>query len=119
MSYWFSTLSLILIALGLWRRAHRRQHIILMSSAFAIDLGLVLVIEISLHAVERIVAHQVEAFTVFHAAISLGLLILYIVMALLGVGIIKNKPNARATHRKVGVAFITFRLANYVTSFFV
>ncbi len=88
-------------------------------SAFFIDLSLVLAIEIRRHAIEHIMARQVSSLTLFHAGISLIMLILYGVMAYLGFQIAKGTPWARQYHRYGAFLFASFKLTNYITSFFV
>lgn len=111
-----STVVLLILLAGYLQRFNRKRHIILMSSAFVIDLGLVLIIELQRHAVEKVVAQQVSSLTLFHAGISLVVLLLYVTMIYLGRGIVLGKPYAREHHRMVSTVFIAFRLTNYVTS---
>ena len=118
MFYWISTLVLVILALGFWQRRHRKNHILLMSTAFAIDVGLVLAIELQRHAVEKVVGDETTAFVIFHAAISLMVLLLYTAMAVLGRKIVTRQPNARLWHGRLAGVFVLFRLTNYVTSFY-
>lgn len=111
-----STFVLILIALGLKFRHNRTRHIALMLAAFFIDFGLVLSIELNRHAVEKLVLQQVPMFTVVHALISLTVLVLYVLQMVFGFKLLKDQPNARSVHKKLGMAFIVMRLLNYVTS---
>jgi uncharacterized membrane protein YozB (DUF420 family) len=122
MLYWYyigSTISLVLIGLGLLRRRNRRQHIPLMLSALTLDFLLVLAIEIRRHAVEKILAHHVSPLTVFHAGVSALVLIFYLIMAYYGYRILRNVPGAQQHHRQLAGVFITLRLLNFITSFFV
>jgi len=111
-----STFVLVLIALGLKFRHDRTRHIPLMLAAFLIDFGLVLSIELKRHAVEKLVLQQVPMFTVVHALISLGVLGLYVALMVFGFKIIKDQPNARGIHKKLGIAFVVMRLLNFATS---
>ncbi len=120
MFHWISTLNMLILAWGLTSRFNRKRHMALMSTAFAIDLLLVLVIEIQRHAVENLATSKLDTFTMVHAGISLTVLILYGVMAYLGIKITKSDtPEIRAKHRHTGMAFVVFKLANYITSFYV
>lgn len=119
MTLWHTLISagvLVLIALGLKFRADRTKHIPLMVAAFITDVALVLSIELSRQAVEKIVFRQVPWFTMMHAAISLGVIVLYVALAVLGVKILKDKPNARLWHQRLGISFVVLRLLNFVTS---
>jgi hypothetical protein len=114
-----STLVLVILAIGWYWRHRPRRHIPLMLSAFTIDVLLVLAIEINRHAVEKVLSPSVDWFTVFHAAISLLVLLLYTAMTVLGVRIFRGNHTLRPIHGRLALVFVGFRLANYVTSFFV
>jgi len=125
MFFVFSTLVLVILTIALIYRHNRKIHVPLMFIAFAIDLTLVLVIELQRHAVEKVVS-QVNYFTWFHAAVSLTVLVLYGLQIYSGQKITKidkslNLVDYNKTvsfHTKVAGAFILLRLTNYVTSFF-
>jgi hypothetical protein len=112
-----STLVILMLMGGLYvRHRNRILHFKMMLSAFLIDVGLVLYIEISRHAVERVVTH-IEPFVWFHAAVSLGVIILYIVQIFIGRRILQGRMVSTHAHRYVGISFCVLRLINYVTSF--
>jgi len=114
-----SSLVVVLLAVGLWFRHRRPQlHLRLMISAFALDLLLLLYIEISRHAVEKVMA-RVSPMIWFHAAVSVGVLLCYVAMILLGRGILAGQENSRNWHRNVGLTFVVLRSLNYVTSYVV
>ncbi len=123
MLVWISTLVLAIIAVGLIYRKRPEVHIPCMSLAFAIDIGLVLYIEWSRHAIETVgkelTAPLPEGLLLFHVAVSLLTLVLYGVQMFSGVKLFKGVGPGRNFHRNVGYGFIVCRLANYVTSFFV
>lgn len=122
-----STIVLAVIGLGLYFRRRRPDlHWRIMASAFAIDLFLVLYIEITRHAVETVVT-QVKPFIWLHAGISLSVLVLYVLMLGLGrrlllasasVGGSSAPPDdqVRAMHRNLGMVFCVMRGLNYVTA---
>ena len=113
-----STIVLIVITAGLVARRHRRVHLTLMAAAFVTDLCLLVYIEASRHAVEK-VARGVGALLWFHVAISVAMLACYGAMIFLGLGIFRGTRTSRTTHRNIGMAFVVFRLLNYITSFMV
>ena len=127
MFYCFSSLVLAIIAAGLYFRKRMSLHIPLMLTAFAIDLSLVLVIEFQRMAVEKVVAHVASGtnyFLIFHAGISLLVLVCYVLLTWTGSKAYKGmkagsgKPREiYAWHKKLALAFIVLRLINYVTSF--
>jgi len=110
-----SSLVVLLIGLGLYFRRNPLVHVRLMTCAFVIDLSLVLWIEATRHAVEK-VAHRVSPLLYFHAAVSLAVLICYIVMIVLGRRVLQGSHASRSTHRNLGMTFAVLRSLNYVTA---
>ncbi len=127
MLHLISTMVLVVIAVGLYYRKSRNLHWRLMASAFGLDLGLVLYIEFSRAAVEKVVSEG-KAFVWFHAGISLAVIALYVVMLGLGRTLLLNTSVNRGMatsgaaiaskdqHRNVGIAFCVLRILNYVTA---
>lgn len=114
-----STLVVVLVLGGLYCRRTPALHLRFMLAAFIIDLLLVLYIEVTRGAVET-VATQVRPFLWFHAAISLGVLALYVTMIVLGrrlllaeAAAIPDQPGrVRRLHRHLGVTFCVLRGLN-------
>lgn len=71
-----STFVLVVLCCSFRQIRQRENHLKLLSFAFAIDLGLVLYIELTRHAVETVVT-QVRPLVWFHAAISTAVLVAY------------------------------------------
>ena len=113
-----STAVLVVLLVGFAQRAHRRRHRALMLAAFAADLGLVLWIEATRHAIEK-VAGGVPWLVQVHVAISTGVLLAYVAMIALGSKLFAGRTDLRTIHRAVGIGFVALRGLNYVTSFFV
>lgn len=113
-----STLVLVLVVTGLLNRRRPNIHLKFMVAAFTVDLLLVLYIEFTRGAVER-VASQVDSLLWFHAGVSLAVLLSYVAMIALGRQLLTGQMTARATHRNLGIAFCVLRSLNYVTSFMV
>ncbi len=114
-----STLVLLLLATGLYFRTRApRWHWKIMVTAFVCDVALVLYIEYTLHAVERVVS-EVNALIWVHAGISLGVLACYLAMFWLGRSLLHSRMDRRLAHRNVGIAFCCLRGLNYVTSYLV
>ncbi len=116
-----STIVLLLIGLGLAQRHQPRVHMPLMILAFVMDLGLVLYIEWSRHAVETLAeglktpfSHQ---FLLFHVSVSALTLLLYVALIASGASLFRGRALSRPVHRGLAFAFIACRLTNYVTSF--
>jgi uncharacterized membrane protein YozB (DUF420 family) len=114
-----STAALVFVAAGLLLRRRRPEwHLKLMMAAFAIDLGLVVYIEATRRAVEK-VAFEGHALLWFHAAVSVGVVVCYAAMIGLGRRLLVGEATVRHLHRNLGVLFCVLRLLNYVTSFLV
>ncbi|MBZ5541936.1 MAG: hypothetical protein LAN61_15580 [Acidobacteriia bacterium] len=114
-----STLVLLLVAAGLWIRKRNPQwHQRLMIAAFGSDLLLVLYIEFTRHAVEKVVS-RVRPLVWFHAGVSLAVLVCYVLMILLGRPMLAGRYETRALHRVLGITFVVLRSLNYATSYMV
>ncbi|MDD9898800.1 MAG: hypothetical protein OXU45_07365 [Candidatus Melainabacteria bacterium] len=118
-----SPISVILIALGLIFRKDRTKHVPLMLSAFTVDFILLIWIEFANHAVEKVAAEvqspDMNGFTIFHASISTVVLILYGLLIYTGTKVLKDKEAVIKLHRILAYLFIAFKLANFVTAFYV
>lgn len=113
-----STASLLLVAAGLVSRRRRLLHVRLMLTAFAIDVALLLFIEIRRGAVEKVITAG-RALLTFHVAVSVLMLAGYVVQLTLGMRILRGSEGHRRMHALCGACFCVFRLLNYVTSFLV
>ena len=113
-----STVVIVILITGLFLRKRRDIHPKLMFTAFVIDLVTVLYIEFTAGAVER-VASELGALLIFHAAVSLTVLVLYVWMIVLGRRLLAGREDARSLHFKLAIAFCVLRSVNYVTSYLV
>ena len=93
-----------------------RIHLRFMVTAFLVDLSLVIYIELTRHAVEKVVGGP-GALIWFHAGVSTLVLAAYIGQIVLGRRMLAGVTATRQTHIALGVAFCTLRLLNYITSF--
>ena len=113
-----SSFVLVLILTGLWFRRRPRWHLRFMLTAFSVDVLLVLYIEATRGAVEKVVG-GFAGMVWLHAGISLAVLLCYIGMIGLGRKLIAGQVLSRNIHRNLGIAFCVLRASNYVTSFLV
>lgn len=113
-----STGVLGLIGLGVWQRRNPPVHRALMLLAFAVDLGMVLFIELSRHAVDQAVSTH-RPLLRFHVAVSTLALAAYLVQLALGWRLVRHSTASRVWHFRVGITFVVLRLTNYVTSFLI
>jgi len=123
MLYGISTFVILLIVLGWKFRDRSRLHIAIMSLAFFIDLALLLYIETSRHAIahvsKSVMAAQSDGLLYFHVTVSALTLVLYIVQISSGIKLFKGWLPSRKFHARAAMLFVTFRLLNYATSFFI
>lgn len=118
-----STLSVVLIGLGLRFRKRAEIHMSLMIMAFIIDIGLVMYIEWSRHALQELTGAAIDPVNhellIFHAMASLLTIVLYLVQFVTGVILFRGGQVQRILHRTTGILFVICRLLNYVTGFMV
>lgn len=113
-----SILAMALVGVGLFFRRRRPSlHWKLMIAAFVMDVSLVLYIEIARHAVEQL--PTARPLIVFHATVSVLVLVLYLVLFGLGSRLLKGRFENRNAHRNAGFTFVALRTVNLVTSFLV
>ncbi len=115
-----SSFVVCLIAVGITFHRKLEVHIPIMVSAFVIDVALVLIIELQRHAVEKVIgevsAPSPSTFVIFHACVSLLVILCYIALGITGAKAIKDRSKL-SKHKAIAVIFIILRLTNYVTSF--
>lgn len=113
-----STLVLLLIVGGVYFRRQIRTHLRFMLAAFIIDLSLVVYIEATRHAVDKVV-HHTGWLLWFHVLVSLAVVVAYLAQIQLGRRILQGFVASRALHMRLGMTFCALRLINYVTSFMI
>lgn len=107
-----------ILAAGLVLRRRRQVHWKLMAAAFAIDVSLVLIIELSRGAVETGMS-TTSPLMMFHIAVSVGTLAGYGVLIYLGRRLLRGDESARRMHWRAAAGFVVLRTLNYVTSFMI
>lgn len=113
-----STAVVALIVLGVVNRRTPVLHQRLMTTAFVLDLALVLYIETTRHAVERVVG-PAGPLVWFHAAVSTAVLGLYVAQLRLGRQLLAGRSASRRVHVALGLTFLLCRGLNYATAFLV
>lgn len=119
-----STFVMGLIALG-WVFRHRaKAHMALMGLAFLLDVGLLLYIEGTRHAIhtveESLQTPWGHGLLLFHVSVSFVMLTLYIAQISSGILLYRTAAmGVRRFHVMSAILFLVCRLLNYVTSFFV
>lgn len=105
---------LLLLAAGLIRRRDTRTHALLMGAAIAVDLGLLLYIEGTRHAVNT-VSSSVSPFILIHAGLSLVVVGAYASQIVTGWRRLSGRPFSRNAHVAVGLLLLGLRVVNFVT----
>lgn len=114
-----SSVVVLLVAAGVMARRHNiTWHMRLMTAAFIADLGLVLYIEGTRHAVET-VATGTSPLVWFHAAVSTLVLVLYVTQIALGRRMLAGRRSPARLHLALGLTFCLCRGLNYATAFVV
>ena len=107
----------LLLVVGVLNRRRIRIHIPLMATAMAIDLAIVLYLEIMRGVVESIPHRPMTPLLVFHICLSTAVLGLYAVQVVTGI------RNARGRHShahgKVAYVLLATRFGNLITSWLV
>ncbi len=85
-------------------------------SAFAVDMALILYIEITREAVEQL-SDGVHSLLWFQVRVAVVLS--YIGMILLGRRMLRREVSVRGVQRKLGLTFCVLRTVNYGTSFMI
>jgi uncharacterized membrane protein YozB (DUF420 family) len=115
-----SSLILLLIYFGIFKRKQRKTHVKIMSSAMIWDILLILQIELTRGAV----AKASEALTNpkilnIHVSLAVSSVVLYGVMVYLGRRVLKGDNEILSLHKKFGLLTVTCRTLTYVTSYLV
>ena len=121
-----NTAMVILLAIGLALRFRPKAHVPIMLTAFAVDLGNVVLVEVyarqknqGVGAVEKGLATMFEGqalLPMIHITVSLLCIVGYVVAAITGTMLLRRGIGRKAHRLNAGV-FIFNRLASYVTSF--
>lgn len=115
-----SAFILVLIFYGLAKRHNRKVHIPAMATAFALDVLLVLIVELTRHAIEKAIGHtDASPLLIVHITASLLTLVFYVVLTTSGIKLNKGDESRRESHRKYAYVFLVARVTNFVTSFWV
>lgn len=103
-----------MLTVGVIYRRRRTIHIPLMMSAFLIDLGVVIYLEVRRGVVESIPKRDMTPLLAFHIAISVIVLILYFTQAYSGIR--RWKGRRSDWHYWAAYGLYPLRLINFVTS---
>ncbi len=112
-----SVLVCLILVIGVLNRRRKRIHIPLMLTAMAIDVGMVLYLEIRRGVVESIPTRSMTPLLAVHITISVLVLILYGVQVVTGYRNTKGRRSTR--HPQFATLLLPLRFANLITSFMI
>lgn len=114
-----STISFALLIAGVLLRRRVHLHVPLLLTAFALDVGLLIFLQLTRGAIQTVLTQPNPPLLYFHVATSVGMLIGWGAMLFLGWKLLRGKDSIRPVHRVGAAIFLLFRLANYTTSFLI
>lgn len=114
-----ATVSYFLMCSGLLMRSRRQIHGALMSSAIAIDLAIVLTLEVQREAIKTAISFTLSPLQQMHIGASVVATLLYFPMIYLGVlkFLGKSSPKKDFLHLRLGIATFFFRSLGFLFMF--
>jgi hypothetical protein len=112
-----SAVAIALVAAAILNRRHPRRHVPLVLAAFALDLLLVLFIELNRGAVESVLEGGSWILYV-HVALAVSVLALYVHQIWCGWSLVK-RGERRRSHRTGAILFVVCRVLVFATAFLV
>jgi len=115
----FATLAYGFMNIGLMNRRHRSIHASYMLSAIALDLALVLTLELQRDAIKTAMSFSLSPLQQAHILMSSLATALYIPIVILGYRLYFGRLNAlgRLWHRRLGIAGYVFRSLGFLLMF--
>lgn len=114
-----ATAGLALVAAGYLLRRRLKAHVACMASACLVDYGVLIGLELTRGPAIAAALGSPSPLLRFHIAVSVGAILCYPALIVLGTGAVGRRPHWLPWHRRVGRAFLALRAANYVTSWMV
>lgn len=106
---------------GVLSRKRIKLHVLIMNLSIALDLSLVLGLEIKRNAVETVIQHKLHGLQIYHVLFSSVATFLYVPMLILGWSLYKNTDwitRKRSVwvscHRNLGILTIGFRTLGWL-----
>jgi len=115
----FATLAYGFMNIGLMNRRHRTIHISYMISAIALDLALVLTLELQRDAIKTAISFSLTPMQQAHILMSSMATALYVPIIILGYRLYCGRLNGlgRLWHRRLGIAGYVFRSLGFFLMF--
>jgi len=114
-----ATLAFAFLCIGLINRRHRAQHVIFMNLGIALDLSIVLALEIQRNAVATAMSFTLSPLQQAHIGTSLLATLLYVPVLILGWKRYRGSSRAglRVWHLRLGLAAFVFRALGFISMF--
>lgn len=115
-----ATLAYWCIVLGISaRKSDRRRHLSLMSVGIALDIGIVLTLEVQRHAIDTAVQMSLNPLQQAHILFSSFAVLMYMPLVALGVLHFFGRAITVSSrwHRRLGTAAFAFRTAGFILMF--
>ena len=114
---WIATVAWGLLVIGYLFRKQRQLHVTLMLSGIAVDLSLVLFLEITRDAVQTALGSDVSLLEYVHIAASTGAVICYIPTLYFGWKLLGGEIKYRKAHVRVAVIALALRTIGFIFMF--
>lgn len=110
-SMWIALLAWCLLLIGYSRRSIRAQHVPLMISAIALDISLVVYLQITRNAVQKAMEFSMEPLQQLHVLFATLTLLLYVPAVYLGIQLLRGGQTAglRQRHKRVAITALLTR----------
>ena len=114
-----ASIAWILLVSGYLLRRHRQSHVRLVSSAIALDVALVLFLQVTRGAVQTALSFKLAVLQQIHIGFSTCALLLYIPVVVWGLKLLNNKatPQERVLHKRVATAALILRTLGFAFMF--
>ena len=110
-----ATLAWLLLVAGYAARRNRRVHVPLVLAGIALDLALVLHLEVSRHVIEKTVHEQFSAMRWAHIATSSAAVVLYVPTLVFGFRLLRGGDAAvRRRHAAFAVSALAMRTVGFI-----
>lgn len=107
----------LILTLGLLNRQVRKRHIKLMLTGIALDVIVVLLLELNRSAIDTALTGTLDIFHKLHIGSSSVALLLYVPVLILGIKLSKGEEQFRVWHKRVAVSAYVFRTIGFVMMF--
>lgn len=114
-----STISFALLIAGVLLRRRVHLHVPMLLTAFALDVGLLVFLQLTRNAIQTVLNQPNPPILYFHVACSVSMLLGWTIMIFLGWKLLRGNESIRPVHRTGAAIFLLLRVANYTTSFLI